>query len=51
MPTPNPSAKSAIAREGETAATRLRVVIPAHLEPAVIGWSQDRLEAVFGVPA
>lgn len=44
-------AKSAIAREGEAAAKRVRLVIPAHLEGAVVHWSQDRLEEVFGMPA
>ncbi len=43
--------KSVIAREGEAAAKRIRLVIPAHLEGAVVHWSQDRLEEVFGMPA
>jgi hypothetical protein len=42
-------AKSAVARTSEEA--RMRVVVPAHLEPSVINWPQDRLEDVFGVPA
>ncbi len=46
------AAKSVVAREGEAAARRMRVVvIPAHLEGAVIDWPQDRIEEVFGVPA
>ena len=48
----NPAANAAIAREGETAANRLRIVIPAHIDPASVShWDQDRLEAAFGVPA